>query len=245
MGKRANPAVIGGFIVGAVVLCIIGVLLFGRLRLLTDKQSFVLYFDSSVDGLNIGAPVDFQGVRIGSVTDIRVQYVTGKGEFRIPVVIEIEPDRIQQIDTRRTEAERRQFLHSLIERGLRAQLGMQSLVTGQLFVQLGFHPDTPVRLVGGENGRPELPTIPNPLQQASQEAQDLLARIPAAAPGATLRQCPGNHPGSQSTGERPGNPGSGPFAQQHNDGRSAIGSPPRQRSRATARRRGRYLDRGP
>jgi paraquat-inducible protein B len=177
MGKRANPAVIGGFIVGAVVLCIIGVLLFGRLRLLTDKQSFVLYFDSSVDGLNIGAPVDFQGVRIGSVTDIRVQYVTGKGEFRIPVVIEIEPDRIQQIDTRRKEAELRQFLHSLIERGLRAQLGMQSLVTGQLFVQLGFHPDTPVRLVGGENGRPELPTIPNPLQQASQEAQDLLARI--------------------------------------------------------------------
>ena len=61
MGKRANPAVIGGFIVGAVALCIIGVLLFGRLRLLTDKQSFVLYFDSSVDGLNIGAPVDFQG----------------------------------------------------------------------------------------------------------------------------------------------------------------------------------------
>jgi paraquat-inducible protein B len=177
MGRRANPTLIGAFLVGAVALIVIGILVFARGQFLTEKRTFVLYFEGSVKGLNVGAPVDFQGVRVGSVTDVRVQYIVKDGEFRIPVYIDIEPDRIKEVGVRDTQEARQQFIQSLIDHGLRAQLGMQSLVTGQLFVELDFHPGTPVRLVGGEPKVSELPTIPTPLQQASQAAQEMLEKL--------------------------------------------------------------------
>jgi paraquat-inducible protein B len=177
MGRRANPTLIGAFIVGAVGLVVIGLLIFGRGQLFTKVRTFVLYFDGSVKGLNIGAPVDFQGVKVGSVTDIKVQYVPGTNEFRTPVYIQIETDRIGEADSKQTGEEHRQFLQSLIQHGLRAQLETQSLVTGQLIVQLGFYPDTPIRLVGGDPGVPEMPTIPTTFQQAQAAAQNVLERI--------------------------------------------------------------------
>jgi paraquat-inducible protein B len=82
MGRRSNPTLIGAFIVGAVALIVIGLLVFGRGQLFTEKRTYVLYFDGSVKGLNVGAPVDFQGVKIGSVTDIKVQYLPQTNEFR-------------------------------------------------------------------------------------------------------------------------------------------------------------------
>jgi paraquat-inducible protein B len=177
MGKRANPTMIGAFIVGAVALIVIGLLVFGRGRFFTETRKFVLYFDGSVKGLNVGAPVDFQGVRVGSVINITVQYLAQEEEFRTPVYIEVEPGSIKAMGARKDEAERLQFLQSLVGRGLRARLETQSLVTGQLFVQLGFYPDTPVRLVGGDPDNVELPTIPTTLQQAQAAAQDLLQKI--------------------------------------------------------------------
>ena len=97
MRKRANPAVIGGFVVSAVALIVIGVLVFGGGRFLTEQRTYVLYFEDSVEGLSVGAPVTQQGVRIGSVSDIQVQYLRWKGEFRIPVFIDIEPGRVKDV----------------------------------------------------------------------------------------------------------------------------------------------------
>jgi paraquat-inducible protein B len=97
MRKRANPAVIGGFVVGAVALTVIGVLLLGVGRFLTEQRTYVLYFEDSVEGLSVGAPVTQQGVRIGSVSDIQVQYLAREGEFRIPVFIDIEPGRVKDV----------------------------------------------------------------------------------------------------------------------------------------------------
>jgi phospholipid/cholesterol/gamma-HCH transport system substrate-binding protein len=177
MRKRANPAVIGGFVVGAVALIVIGVLLFGRGRFLTERRTYVLYFDDSVEGLSVGAPVTFQGVTIGLVSDIQVQYLPREGEFRVPVFIDLEPGRVKAVGVGDGRREGEPLIRSLIERGLRAQLQTQSLVTGQLSVQLGFHPGTPVRLVGGEGEVPEIPTIPTVFAQASAAAQSLLERI--------------------------------------------------------------------
>ena len=138
----------------------------------------MLYFDGSVKGLNIGAPVDFQGVRVGSVTDIQCDSTSPK-----PVNIErlcissSSPIASAQADIRQSRAERREYLKSLIQRGLRAQLVTQSLVTGQLIVQLGFYPDTPIRLVGEDPDVPELPTMPTALQQVQAAAQDILEKI--------------------------------------------------------------------
>jgi paraquat-inducible protein B len=177
MRQRANPAVIGGFVVGAVALIVIGVLLFGRGRFLTEQRTSVLYFEDSVEGLSVGAPVNFQGVRIGAVIDIQVRYLPREGEFRVPVFIDIEPGRIKEVGVEGKPREGEAFLTSLIERGLRAQLQLQSLVTGQLSVQLGFHPGTPARLVGGEGEVPEIPTIPTAFAQASATVQSLLERL--------------------------------------------------------------------
>jgi paraquat-inducible protein B len=177
MGRRANPTVIGAFIIGAVALIVIGLLVLGRGHFFSDTQTFVLYFDGSVKGLNIGAPVEFQGVRIGSVTDIHVIYVSKTSEYRTPVYIQLEVNRIRESQIRQSRAERREYLKSLIQRGLRAQLVVQSLVTGQLIVQLGFYPDTPIRLVGEDPDVPELPTMPTALQQVQAAAQDILEKI--------------------------------------------------------------------
>jgi paraquat-inducible protein B len=178
MRKRANPAVIGGFVVGAVALIVIAVLLLGGGRFLTEQRTYVLYFEDSVEGLSVGAPVTQQGVRIGSVRDIQVQYLTREGEFRIPVFIDIDPGRVKEVgvgDGPREGGEA--FVKFLIARGLRAQLHLDSLVTGQLSVQLGFHLGTPVRLVGGGDKVPEIPTIPSPFDQVSASAQHLLERL--------------------------------------------------------------------
>ncbi len=87
MGKRANPAMIGAFIVGAVALIVIGLLVFGRGRFFADTQKFVLYFDGSVKGLNVGAPVDFQGVRVGSVINVRSNTCRRKERFAPPCTL--------------------------------------------------------------------------------------------------------------------------------------------------------------
>jgi paraquat-inducible protein B len=177
MRKRANPAVIGGFVVGAVALIVIGVLLLGGGRFLTEQRTYVLYFEDSVEGLSVGAPVTQQGVRIGSVSDIQVQYLPRTGEFRVPVFIDIEPGRVKDVGVGDKPREGEAFIKFLIERGLRAQLHLDSLVTGQLSVQLGFHPGTPVRLVGGEGQEPEIPTIPTAFDQVSAKVQSLVERI--------------------------------------------------------------------
>jgi paraquat-inducible protein B len=172
--NRANPKLIGAFVVGAVALVVIGVLLLGGAELLTAKRTLVAYFEGSVKGLNVGAPVEFQGVKVGSVTDIQLQFLTAANEFRIPVFIQIEPGQMTQVG-RQVDAQG-QLLKPLIERGLRAQLEMQSLVTGQLMVQLGFLPDTPIRLVG-DGKVPEIPTAPTTMQEVTQNVTHALTEI--------------------------------------------------------------------
>jgi paraquat-inducible protein B len=177
MGRRANPTLIGAFIVGAAALIVIGLLAFGRGLLFTERRTYVLYFDGSVRGLNVGAPVEFQGVRIGSVTNIKVQVIPQTNEIMTPVYIQVETDRVAEIRPRESREERLENIKVLVQRGLRAQLQSQSFVTGQLIVELGFHPDTPVRLVLGDPDTIELPTIPTTLQQAQAAAQDVMETL--------------------------------------------------------------------
>src|SRR4029450_5040348 len=92
MNKKISPAMIGAFVLGAVALIVIAILVFGSGRLFRQTRSFVLYFDNSVNGLRIGAPVKVKGVEIGSVKDIRLLLLVGQGTAgdKIPVIIEID-----------------------------------------------------------------------------------------------------------------------------------------------------------
>ena len=127
----------------------------------TKKINFIVFFDSSVRGLNVGAPVEFKGIKIGSVLDIRLEFESKDTTFRIPVIIEIEPERIIASDSSdESEESPYHVMNVLVERGLRAQLRTGSLLTGQLFVELDMHPGTEILLSGKETKVPELPTIP-------------------------------------------------------------------------------------
>lgn len=176
--KRATPQLIGAFVIGAVALAFAGVMFFGSGSLFSAKETYVLYFDGSVKGLTVGAPVMFRGVKIGTVTDISVRVHPEDFSFRIPVLIEIESNRIKetgkdsgiQFLDKLTQDD---SLKLLIEKGLRAQLQLQSLVTGQLFVQLDMLPDEPIRLSGYKNDYKELPTITSGLQELSNTFEKL------------------------------------------------------------------------
>jgi paraquat-inducible protein B len=157
MSLRANPAVIGAFVVGAVALLLVALLVWGGTGVFRTKLDYVLFFDSAVTGLTKGAPVMGRGVKIGEVTDIQIRW----GTPLVAVYIAMEPEAVKGT----TEAGPRRAIERLVrEEGLRAQLRMQSFVTGVLYVALEFRPDTPVRLRGLDPRVAELPTIPTDIE---------------------------------------------------------------------------------
>jgi len=179
MGKKANPAVIGGFVVGAVALAVAGVLIFGSGEFLKEQMSWVSYFPGAVDGLQVGAPVNFKGVKVGQVTDIKVTLDARDDVVRIPVSWDLEPDRIALMGM--SEAQRaeirskgdRPLAQVLIKRGLRAQLQSQSFVTGQKMIALDFFPDTPIDLSGRDGDVPEFPTTPSSTEKLTKTIENL------------------------------------------------------------------------
>ena len=178
MSKQAKPTVIGAFIVVAVALVVAGVLVFGSGKFLKERITYVAYFEGSISGLSVGAPVVFRGVKVGSVSGIVIEADpemlmkdASDGMYvRIPVFIEFEPERVTRVSGK---ADPHRYFRLMIEHGLRAQLQLQSLVTGQLMIALDFHPDKPVRLVGLNKKYPELPTIQTSMQEVSKTIKDL------------------------------------------------------------------------
>ncbi len=171
MDKQASKTLIGSFVVGAVVLIVAGVLIFGSGNFMKKTNSFVLFFEGSLQGLNVGSPVMFRGVRIGSVTSITIEADAKSLTVHIPVIIEIEQNKIKLTHGERgTLAE---DLPALIKTGLRAQLKIGSLLTGQLMVELGFSPDTPAKILGLHTNYPEIPTIPSALERITDIMKDL------------------------------------------------------------------------
>jgi len=143
----------------------------------TKKIMFILFFEGSVRGLNVGAPVEFEGIKIGSVTDIRLEFDLRAVSYRIPILVEIEPERIIVQGEDETSSPYH-ILEKMVDRGLRARLQTGSLLTGQLFVELAMHPGTPIRLVGGEGVPfPELPTIPASLAQMTESVKSILTKL--------------------------------------------------------------------
>lgn len=143
----------------------------------TRKQQFVMYFNSSVRGLNPGAPLEFKGIRIGSVLDIRLEFDSEDTSFRIPILVEIEPERIISRETEESLSPL-ETLQTLVDRGLRGRLATGSLLTGQLFVELNMYPDTEAVYMGdGNSAYPELPTVPGAFEAITQSIQGLITKI--------------------------------------------------------------------
>lgn len=159
MTKRVNTTMVGSFIVGGVLLLAAMIIFFGASELFKVKDTFVMYFDSSISGLQVGSEVTFRGVKIGKVSKILVRFYSHKAKAKIPVYIEFEPGRVKFIGKKMYDDPDEQ-MKFLIHHGLRAQLKTKSMITGQQEIELDFHKDTPMKLVGGDP-YPEIPTIPS------------------------------------------------------------------------------------
>ena len=170
MSKPAGKTLIGIFVLGAIFLLVIAVFMLGSERFFRKTSKAVCFFEGSVGGLSVGAPVVFNGVRIGQVSDIVLRYETKDLKTTIPVTIEIDPKLVETVGPLRSSFEA--DLKPLIRQGLRARLELQSILTGRLEVGLGYHPDKPVRLVGIDQKYPEIPTIP------SQEIMKRIEQFP-------------------------------------------------------------------
>jgi paraquat-inducible protein B len=183
MSRRANPKLVGGFVLTAIALLVAAALVFGSFTFFETTRKFVVFFEGSVNGLTAGSAVLFRGVPLGKVVDVGIRYDPKDSSFEIPVIIEIRPGVIARYSpstTMDTEG-----LQRLIEEGLRARLESASLVTGQQVVQLNFFPDTPATLVKTDLPYYQLPAVPSQMQQlmstAETAANDLPTLIKQAA----------------------------------------------------------------
>lgn len=176
MSKQASPAVIGGFMIGALALTIIGIMIFGSGKFFADIVQAVMYFEGDLKGLRIGASVDFQGVQVGTVSDIKAMVDPKDIQAHIPVIVEISRDKMEWVGERPAKGT---MFRQLIERGMRAQLQLESMVTGQLFIQLTFHPEAPAvePRIDPLTKLPEIPTVPTTMQQVQQTIREALEKI--------------------------------------------------------------------
>lgn len=153
-------------------LAVGAILTLGSGRLFRERIRYVVFFSGAVSGLQEGAPVTFRGVKVGTVTDIAVA-IGGDEQVRIPVYLELEPDSIRRKGSMEWAADMHHRIEELVDQGLRAQLQLQSLLTGQLMVQLDLFPEEPPRLVGGDLSVPELPTKQSGLERLTRSVEEL------------------------------------------------------------------------
>ena len=180
MNKKISPTLIGAFVAGAVALVVITVVILGSGRLFRRSTEFILYFDSSINGLRIGAPVKFRGVEIGAVKDILLQLGPDLEVSRIPVIITIDQKKITRRGGSAASLDDPEAVKNAIDGGLRGQLHTESLLTGLLYIELDFVPDAPANFVQAqENVQPyqEIPTVPTVLEQAQDTASRIIAKF--------------------------------------------------------------------
>jgi paraquat-inducible protein B len=157
MSKKANPTVVGGFALGGIALAVVAIALLGSNSLFRERPRAVAFFQGNIQGLTVGAPVTLDGVRIGTVTDIKIEIASDLLPL-VPVYMELEPERVHFRDFPEGESKNQGILKAAVARGLHARLGSQSLVTGQLLVDLSFDSDETSRLVGADPKTIEIPT---------------------------------------------------------------------------------------
>ena len=166
MSEKSQYATTGAFVVGA-LLIFVAVVLYLLGSGFGQRESFVMVFDAAAKGLSAGAPVALRGVQIGQVTDVDVVLDTKTADVLVVVKAEIDETSIYyEGDPDAVDTE------DLIKRGLRAQLNMQSLVTGLLYIEMDFHPDSPVKHYDLNSDLPQFPTVPTNLERLAMQLQN-------------------------------------------------------------------------
>ena len=171
MSKQANPTLIGAFVLGAIALAVITTLLLAGGTWFGERRQHVLYFEGAAQGLQVGAPVVFLGVKVGTVKKIQLGLEEKSRRFLVSVMIEIEPHVVRTRGVEAGDLRDRATVRQLVERGLRGRLRMQSLLTGQLYVDLDFHPGKPPRYAALDPDLSEIPTIRTAVEELTTKLE--------------------------------------------------------------------------
>jgi len=157
VSKQANPRLVGAFVVIGILLAVVTVTMIGSFRAFKARQTFVMYFSSSVNNLNVGAKVKWKGVPVGQVSDIRIRWNQDALSTEVPVFVEIDLGRLGM------DLEDKKVLKQEIANGLRAQMQWDSLISGMLYIELNYVANpAPPDFYETEKIYPELPTIAAP-----------------------------------------------------------------------------------
>lgn len=178
-----NPRVIGAFVTATIVLIVVMVLYFGTASFLNRSTHCILFFDQSINGLTVGSAVKFRGVPVGQVRRIMIRS-EGQSEAStaIPVIIEINRSRLEKDLGIPNDVFDSGWMQDSIDRGLVAQLNLESFITGQLFVEFSFEPDkmqdTQTHL-DSPNGLVEIPTLNSSLDQITADVAQIISDVSA------------------------------------------------------------------
>lgn len=182
MSRRANPTLIGAFVLGGALLAVIAVVAFGSGQLFRDTRTFVSFFDGSVSGLDIGAPVRFRGIDVGMVRDVLLDLPNVQREgsdLRIAVIYDVDRELVESRGAG-VRLDDPLEINTLLELGVRAELATESLVTGRKYIALDLDPENPVSLepVSG-TPYPEIPTVSTGLERIEEEVYGIIADLGA------------------------------------------------------------------
>jgi paraquat-inducible protein B len=185
MSKRFSTTAIGALVVGSFALLVAAIVVVGAGKMFQKPVQFVCFFPGGVNGLKVGAPVKFRGVQIGSVASIRLLLPADQGtvrsdlkELRLPVILNIDGSQLRAMGGRGLALTENGF-DDLVKQGLRAQLNVESLLTGLLYVDLDLYPKAPLVLCleSGTSPYREIPTVPTDFAHLQEEAEKALDRI--------------------------------------------------------------------
>jgi paraquat-inducible protein B len=176
---KLSPAAIGAFAIGAFALGIISLLSFGGVSLFSKPQRFVVFFDESIHGLDLGSPVKLRGVRVGRVVDLNIRYDEKSNRSVVAVVCEFSRDMVTDSKGTVVNVADRGELQTLVNRGLRAQLGVLGLATGLLFVQLDFFDprDYPANGHAADPRFVAVPAVPSAISEFQASASEILTKV--------------------------------------------------------------------
>jgi paraquat-inducible protein B len=178
MSRRANPTKIGLFAVGALVLAVLAVATLASTAWFARRTSFIAFFPESVNGLENGAPVKFQGVPVGLVSEIMIEINQADETFQVPVRFDIDLHQLTTPEGTYVNLEDTVVLRQQIAKGLRAQLQMESIVTGLLYIELAYRSDSvPPRLASTSTPFPEIPTTPSLMAAIGGGAGSVLSEV--------------------------------------------------------------------
>ena len=174
MSAHPDPRKTGAFVLTALFAILFAFIAANKDRFFSHTIKYVLYFQGTVKGLNIGSPVMFNGVPIGRVIGISLITNMKTLDIRIPVYIEIDRGKFVLSNKKASyEGNFERTTKELIDRGLRARLATQSLLTGQSYISLAFLPGSPAEIIEPKSPLPELPTLPSTGEEILQTLQRL------------------------------------------------------------------------